>query len=202
MLCWGGSLSFSQNDCWQKAKPISDHAILKGISRSIQAANSWRHQDIWVIQPQASCRGQHTPGYASHAGGNHGVRTNRMAGRHLSNSACPGGRGLIKDEETPPQFMENSRAAGPSSSPETHSFLKQLESSVAHWKPRASQGQRYHRQDFLKILRTNRHLNFPSNLKTWKELGKSKALYNDGPVHTVPGLWNAATVLFPVSQVY
>ena len=53
VLFWGESLSFRQNDGLQKAKPISEHTVLKGISTSLQAAHSWRHQGIHGMQSPA-----------------------------------------------------------------------------------------------------------------------------------------------------
>lgn len=44
MKGWGQSPLFRQNDSWQKAKQSSDPAILRGISMSIHAPPSGRHQ--------------------------------------------------------------------------------------------------------------------------------------------------------------
>lgn len=97
-----------------KHKPISEHAILKGICMSIQAAHTWRHEAFGWCR----CRCQHTIGCAERAGEIMVQEQTRWQGDSWQ-TALLGGRGLINALDTPPLLMENNWVACSSPSLQT-----------------------------------------------------------------------------------
>ena len=187
-----------------KHKPISEHATMKGLSMSTDAAQSLRQQVIWVMQPTARMQ-MSMYCWICRMWWRIPCCKNQTDGREtVGLVSSPGGRVLIKDRNEwgcwiypiPLNIGLPSRKwrARPHGSWRPGEQCRSLE-------PRDHQGQGHRRQDFVKIWTTHSHLKFPSNLRTWQEVEDCKSFYKGMTAQSLSDLLNASTMVFRASQV-